>query len=136
MPRLSLVAAGVGLAASIAGSGHASTVGTSPMAVNAADAAIERLQDALLHRDGGALDCLALLHEDDAGNGWSFALHEIHDAGCGGDPGTSPLRGRYRVSAKGGISAYDPAEDACTALPLTRYRRSGQSTSSRRIAAP
>ena len=107
----------VGLSLAIASLVHASTDSPLPTTVTDAGTAIGRLQDALLRRDGDALDCLAVLPEDDAGDGWSFALHEIHDARCGGDPDTSPVRARYRVSAAGEVSVYDAAEDAYIALP-------------------
>ena len=118
MPRrASFGIAIVGLSLAIASLVHASTGSPLPTTVTDADNAIGRLQDALLRRDGDALDCLAVLPEDDAGDGWSFALHEVHDARCGGDPDISPVRARYRVSAAGEVSVYDAAEDAYVALP-------------------
>ena len=118
MPRrASFGIAIVGLSLAIASLVHASTDSPLPTAVTDADHAIGRLQDALLRRDSDALDCLAVLREDDAGDGWLFALHEVHDARCGGDPDTSTVRARYRVSAAGEVSVYDAVEDAYTALP-------------------
>ena len=115
--RPSFCIAIVGLSLAVASLVRASPSSALPMTVTDAGTAIGRLQDALLRRDSDALDCLAVLREDDAGDGWLFALHEVHDARCGGDPDTSTVRARYRVSAAGEVSVYDAVEDAYTALP-------------------
>jgi hypothetical protein len=61
------------------------------------------------------LDCLGFMDESDhPANGkadqWDFAAHEIHDERCGGDPGVSPVRNRYRVDATGKVLVYNAAE--------------------------
>jgi len=61
------------------------------------------------------LDCVGMMTESDPPAGgkakeWDFAAHEVHDARCGGDPQTAPVRGRYRVTAAGKVLEYDIAE--------------------------
>lgn len=61
------------------------------------------------------LDCVGMITESESPAGakaeeWEFAAHEIHNARCGGDPGTSPVRDRYRVTAAGKIFVYNAAE--------------------------
>jgi cytochrome c len=61
------------------------------------------------------LECLSFMDESDhPSNGkaaqWDFAAHEIHNARCGGDPGVSPVRDRYRIDAAGKVLVYNAAE--------------------------
>ncbi|MCS0629547.1 hypothetical protein NX786_09395 [Telluria mixta] len=61
------------------------------------------------------LDCLSFMDESDhPANGkadqWDFAAHEIHNERCGGDPGVSPVRDRYRLDAAGKVLVYNAAE--------------------------
>ena len=41
---------------------------------------------------------------------WEFVAREVHDEKCGGDPETSPVRDRYKVSSNGEVLVYDSAE--------------------------
>lgn len=61
------------------------------------------------------LACLSFGSESDAGLGsraasWEFVAREVHDEKCGGDPETSPVRDRYKVSSNGEVLVYDSAE--------------------------
>ncbi|MBB6600629.1 hypothetical protein [Luteimonas sp. MC1825] len=58
------------------------------------------------------LECLSFDSESDIPAGstaafWEFAAREIHNEKCGGDPETSPVRDRYKVSSNGEVLIYD-----------------------------
>ena len=59
-----------------------------------------------------SLDCMSSSTDEITRTYYEFALHEKHNAKCGGDPETSPVVGRYRVRrASGEIELYDVAND-------------------------
>ena len=59
-----------------------------------------------------SLNCITFTTDEITRTYFEFALHEKHDAKCGGDPDTSPVIDRYRVSrASGRIELYDVAND-------------------------
>lgn len=59
-----------------------------------------------------SLDCVSSSTDEITRTYYEFALHEKHNAKCGGDPETSPVVGRYRVRrASGEIELYDVAND-------------------------
>lgn len=62
-----------------------------------------------------SLDCVTSSTDEITRTYYEFALHEKHNAKCGGDPETSPVVGRYRVRrASGEIELYDVANDRWT----------------------
>jgi hypothetical protein len=69
------------------------------------------------------LECIETMTEDVQPDEIEFALHEKHDAHCGGDPGVSPVVDRYRVYAQAGrIEWYDVADDEWRAYDPKRVR--------------
>lgn len=86
------------------------------------DQALDLLFSALKQHKVTDLDCLSFM----TGNNypvrsskavrWEFAAREIHNDRCGGDPGVSPVRDRYEVSASGMVRVYDVANDRYTEL--------------------
>jgi len=76
---------------------------------------LDLLMAALKKHKVADLDCLGMMTESEPGAGgkaaqWEYAAREIHNERCGGDPQTSPVRDRYRVTATGKIFVYDAAE--------------------------
>src|SRR5207248_6977556 len=65
------------------------------------DAALDLLQRTVerdrVYEKRISLDCIACGTEETTDAYFQFVLREIHNAKCGGDPGTSPAIGRYRV---------------------------------------
>lgn len=84
------------------------------------DRAVALLEAALKANKVADLDCLGFVAENNTSDSkaslWEFAAREIHDERCGGDPTTSPVRDRYRVSSNGEVSVHDFASDEYTAL--------------------
>jgi hypothetical protein len=80
------------------------------------DAALALLERTLKH-DGVyakriSLDCIAYDTEEKSDAYFQFALREIHNGKCGGDPDTSPVVDRYRVYRRSGkIQRWLAAED-------------------------
>lgn len=86
--------------------------------VSSQDDALSRLMAALKAQGTHDLSCLSFSPETAMAAGpevtqpaWHFAVREIHDPPCKGDPATAPLRARYRVSADGALAEYDTAAD-------------------------
>jgi len=80
------------------------------------DAAIAFLQRTLkrdqVYEKRISLDCIAYGTEETTNAYFEFALREIHNAKCGGDPETSPAIDRYRVYRRSGkIEQWEAAED-------------------------
>lgn len=82
------------------------------------DDALSRLMAALKAHGMHDMGCLSFSPEtamaagpESAQPAWHFAVREIHDPPCKGDPATAPLRARYRVSADGALAEYDTAAD-------------------------
>src|SRR5215216_7911167 len=80
------------------------------------DAALDLLQRTL-KRDGVYLkriasDCITYGTEETTNACFAFAVREIHNSKCGGDPETSPAIDRYRVYRRSGkIQQWEAAED-------------------------
>jgi hypothetical protein len=80
------------------------------------DAALQLLRRTL-KRDGVyekriSLDCVEYDTEETTKSYFEFALREIHNAKCGGDPDTSHVLDRYRVYRRSGkIEQYEVAQD-------------------------
>ena len=56
-----------------------------------------------------SLDCVSYDTEETTGGYFEFALREIHNAKCGGDPLTSHVVDRYRVYGRSGkIEWWEP----------------------------
>lgn len=97
-----------------------------PAAVTSEQEAMARLTAALTARGDGDLSCLSFMPETTMAAGpeavqpaWQFAVREIHDPPCAGDPATAPLRARYRVGADGSLAEYDAAADVYRPLATT-----------------
>jgi hypothetical protein len=80
------------------------------------DAAVSLLDRTLKHDHVYAkrisLGCISYDTEETTDSYFQFALREKHDAKCGGDPETSPVVARYRVSRRSGkIQKWEAAED-------------------------
>ena len=76
------------------------------------NAAIARLRQALADgRYDGRIqaDCLSYIVETATPDQVDIAVHEKHGGACPGDPATSPVLDRYRVTGDA-ILKYDPAE--------------------------
>ena len=59
-----------------------------------------------------SLDCVTSSTDEITRTYYEFALHEKHNAKCGGDPETNPVVDRYRVRrASGEIERYDVVND-------------------------
>ena len=59
-----------------------------------------------------SLDCVTSSTDEITRTYYEFALHEKHNAKCGGDPETNPVVDRYRVRrASGEIELYDAIND-------------------------
>ena len=59
-----------------------------------------------------SLDCVTSSTDEITRTYYEFALHEKHNAKCGGDPETNPVVDRYRVRrASGEIELYDVVSD-------------------------
>jgi hypothetical protein len=77
------------------------------------DAALALLERTLKH-DGVytkriSLDCVSYETEETTGGYFEFALREIHNAKCRGDPETSHVVDRYRVYRRSGkIERWEP----------------------------
>lgn len=60
-----------------------------------------------------SLDCVTSSTDEITRTYYEFALHEKHNAKCGGDPETNPVVDRYRVRrASGEIELYDVGNDS------------------------
>ena len=60
-----------------------------------------------------SLDCVTSSTDEITRTYYEFALHERHNAKCGGDSETSPVVDRYRVRrASGEIELYDVVNDS------------------------
>lgn len=60
-----------------------------------------------LYPDSKNGECLLFFPEGSDEQGYDIALHEKHGGGCAGDPGTSPVRDRFRVLRTGNLLWYD-----------------------------
>jgi hypothetical protein len=85
---------------------------TTPMSE---DRALTLLVASLKAHKVADIACLQFFNESDVPDNakaplWEFAAHENHNAQCGGDPNTSPVRDRYKVDAAGTVWVYDAAE--------------------------
>ncbi|MDD2600658.1 MAG: hypothetical protein PHO37_15795 [Kiritimatiellae bacterium] len=85
------------------------------------DQAVTLLRAALKAHQVADLECLGFVLESDLPAGskaaaWEFAAREIHNAKCGGDPSTSPVRDRYKVQSNGEVSVYDFLNDEYKAM--------------------
>jgi len=59
-----------------------------------------------------SLDCVTSSTDEITRTYYEFALHEKHNAKCGGNPETNPVVDRYRVRrASGEIELYDVVND-------------------------
>ena len=81
------------------------------------DAALALLERTLKHDDVYAkrisFDCIEYDTEETTNAYFQFALREIHNAKCGGDPETSHVLDRYRVYRRSGkIQWYQVTEDS------------------------
>ena len=60
-----------------------------------------------------SLDCVTFATDEITRTYFEFALHEKHNAKCGGDPEATPVVDRYRVyRASGRIELYDVVKDS------------------------
>lgn len=60
-----------------------------------------------------SLDCVTFGTDEITRAYFEFALHEKHNAKCGGDPETTPIVDRYRVHrGSGKIELYDVVKDS------------------------
>ncbi|MGY0653053.1 hypothetical protein ACW7GZ_14580 [Luteimonas sp. A537] len=102
-------------------SGDLAAVNSSALVEISEDRAFTLLTAALKEHQVSDLECLSFGSESDVPAGskaasWEFAAREIHNEECGGDPSTSPVRDRYKVSSNGEVSVYDFPSGDYTAL--------------------
>jgi hypothetical protein len=81
------------------------------------DGAIALLERTLKHDSVYAkrisLGCVSYDTEEKSGAYFQFALREVHNAKCGGDPDTSPVVDRYRVYRRSGkIQRWQATDDS------------------------
>ena len=105
-------AAGPATANAPAGDDAAPATATPDAAAGPEDAAIARLREAFSDgRYAGRLqaECLSYVVEAAAPDQVDIAVHEKHGGACAGDPATSPVVDRYRVT-RDALLKYDPVE--------------------------
>jgi hypothetical protein len=86
------------IAATIISAGVAHAARSHPLNEDAALALLERtLKQDDVYSKRISLGCVSYDTEEKSGAYFQFALREVHNARCGGDPDISPVVARYRV---------------------------------------
>jgi hypothetical protein len=78
---------------------------------DAIDAVREATAARNLYADVNDSKCLGYVVESRSASDVDIVIHENHGGPCGGDPGVSPVRDRFKVIlGSGNIQRYDPVE--------------------------